>query len=170
MDQTVRRIVTGHDAQGRSVIVDDTSTVMAGVLHELWVTSSTPAKFGGTPGLGPLPVDLEPPRGGTVVRFVRLQPTEGVSREDLEHTYAQAFADIHASHARVDTRRHPAMHKTRTLDYGIVLSGEVTLLLDVGERKLKPFDVVIQRGTNHGWVNDGPAPALIAFMLIDGRE
>ena len=170
MDQAVRRIVTGHDDQGRSIFVEDSTTLMSGVLHELWVTRETPARYGGRPDLGTLPIDLEPPNAGTIVRFVRLPPSTGMSREELEAFYAKAFADIHASHTRVDTRRHPAMHKTKSVDYGILLSGEVTLLLDVGERKLKPFDAVIQRGTNHGWVNHGTEPALIAFILIDGKE
>ncbi len=169
MDQTVRRIVTGHDAQGRSVFLEDTSTPMAGALHEVWMTGS-PATFGGTPDLGKLPVNLEPPPGGTLIRFVKLPPTAGMGREELEALYARMFAEIHATHARADTRRHPAMHKTTSVDYGIVLSGEVTLLLDVGERKLRPFDVVVQRGTNHGWVNAGPEPCLIAFILIDAKE
>ena len=169
-EQKVRRIVTGHDTQGRSAIVSDTTAVMEGVLHELWVTQSTPARFGGPPQLGPLPVDLEPPKAGTVVRFVRLQPTEGASREELEQTYSKAFAAINASRTRVDTSRHPAMHKTHTVDYGILLSGRVKLLMDEGERELGPFDVVIQRGTNHGWVNPGPEPALMMFVLIDATE
>ena len=169
-EQQVRRIVTGHDAQGKSVIASDTTTVMEGVLHELWVTSETPARFGGAPQLGRLPVDLEPPKAGTVVRLVRLQPTEGVGRDELEQTYSAAFASINAAHTRVDTRRHPAMHKTRSVDCGILLSGRVRLLMDEGERELKPFDVVIQRGTNHGWVNPGPGPALMAFVLIDATE
>ena len=62
------------------------------------------------------------------------------------------------------------MHKTRTVDYVILLSGEVTLLLDRGEVDLKPFDVVVQRGTNHAWVNKGKEPALIAAVLVDARE
>jgi quercetin dioxygenase-like cupin family protein len=88
----------------------------------------------------------------------------------VEQLYAKGFAAINASHTRVDTRRHPAMHKTRTLDYGIVLSGTIKLLMDEGEQELKPFDVVIQRGTNHAWVNPGSEPALMAFVLIDGTE
>ena len=166
--QRVRRIVTGHNAKGKSVIVSDTTTVMEGFLHELWVTHETPAKYGGAPQLGPLPKDLEPPKRGSIVRFVRFQPTEGVSREELEKLYAPAFASFNASHTRVDTSRHPAMHKTTSLDYGILLAGRIKLLMDEGEVELKPFDVAIQRGTNHGWVNPGPGPALMAFMLIDG--
>lgn len=168
--QRVRRIVTGHDAKGRSVVVSDTPGVMEGVLHEIWMTKGTPARYGGAPSLGALPNDLEPPKGGTVVRFVRFMPTQGVAREELEQLYAKVFADIKASHTRVDTSRHPAMHKTRTIDYGILLSGRIKLLLDEGERELAPFDVVIQRGTNHGWINPGPEPALMAFILIDAVE
>lgn len=169
-EQKLRRIVTGHDAQGKSVIVSDTTAVMEGFLHELWVTNETPARYGGAPRLGPLPTDLEPPQRGTIVRFVRFQPTQGISREELESMYAPAFAAINAAHTRVDTRRHPAMHKTTSVDYGILLQGQIKLLMDDGERDLQPFDVVIQRGTNHGWVNPGPGPALMIFMLIDGAE
>jgi len=93
-----------------------------------------------------------------------------VPREELEKMYSAVFASINAAHTRVDTKRHPAMHKTRSLDYGIVLSGRVKLLMDEGEVELKPFDVVVQRGTNHGWSNPGAEPALMAFILIDGAE
>lgn len=170
MEPTIRRIVTGHDAQGRSVFAEDRTLPMKATRLELWRTASMPARFGGAPDLGPLPTDLEPPREGTLVRFVRFEPSQGLSGEDLERRYANAFADMNASHCRVDTRRHPAMHKTRSLDYGIVLSGKITLLLDEGEREMKPFDVAIQRGTNHGWVNRGTEPALMAFVLIAGTE
>lgn len=170
MSQRVRRIVTGHDAQGRSIIVEDKTDVMQGFLHEIWLTKGTPAKYGGAPDLGPLPKDLEPPKHGTLVRFVQFQPTQSMSRAELEALYTQAFGDMKASHTRVDTRRHPAMHKTHSVDYGILLSGRIRLLMDEGERELAPFDVAIQRGTNHGWVNPGTEPALMAFVLIDGAE
>jgi quercetin dioxygenase-like cupin family protein len=74
-----------------------------------------------------------------------------------------------AAHCCSDTSRHPGMHKTRTIDYVVLLSGEVTLLLDKGEVDLKPFDVVVQRGTSHAWVNNGKEPALIAAMRIDAK-
>ena len=60
-----------------------------------------------------------------------------------------------AEHALVDRARHPAMHKTETVDFIILLSGQITLLLDEADVPMKPFDVVIQRGTNHAWVNTG---------------
>jgi mannose-6-phosphate isomerase-like protein (cupin superfamily) len=169
--QRVRRVVTGHDAQGRSIVVADEAAEMEGILHEFWLTGSTPARWGGKPELGQLPNNLEPPKNGTVVRFVEFQAYEGASREELEQRYAAAFKSIQASHTRVDTRRHPAMHKTRTVDYGIVLAGKIKLLMDEGAGTvLEPFAVVIQRGTNHGWVNPGPGPALMAFILIDAVE
>ena len=72
-----------------------------------------------------------------------------------------------AAHERVDTSRHPAMHKTKTIDYIILLKGDVTLLLDEDEVRLKPFNVVVQRGTNHAWVNNDNEPALLIAVLID---
>jgi hypothetical protein len=169
MELQLRRIVTGHDARGRSVFAEDKTRPMAGFLHEHWVTQATPAKTGGAPDLGSLPTNLEPPPRGTIVRYVQFQPTQGMSHSELEAMYAPVFKAIGAAHTRVDTSRHPAMHKTSSLDYGIVLQGEITLLLDEGERHLKPFDICIQRGTNHGWVNRGSAPCLMAFILIDGE-
>ena len=74
-----------------------------------------------------------------------------------------------AAEARRDTSRHPRMHATATVDYIIVLEGEVSLLLDNDERHLAPFDVVVQRGTNHAWINRGSAPALLAGILIDAE-
>jgi quercetin dioxygenase-like cupin family protein len=66
-----------------------------------------------------------------------------------------------------NTNRHPAMHKSNTTDYIILLSGSITLVLDTEERDLKPFDVVIQRGTNHAWVNRGSEDALLMAVLVD---
>jgi hypothetical protein len=79
------------------------------------------------------------------------------------------FEQMEAAHCRPDTTRHPAMHKTRTIDYLVLLAGEVMLLLDEAEVDLKPFDVVVQRGTNHAWVDKGTAPALPAAVLIDAK-
>lgn len=77
------------------------------------------------------------------------------------------FDAMGAGHVRVNTARHPGMHLTQTLDYVIVLNGELKLLLDKGEVNLKPFDVIIQRQTNHAWVNLGEQPVLCAGVLVD---
>ena len=87
----------------------------------------------------------------------------------IEELAAQGFKRIGAEHERVDTTRDPTMHKTKTIDYIILLEGNVTLLLDDDEVQLKPFDVVVQRGTNHAWINNGSEPALFIAVLIDAN-
>jgi mannose-6-phosphate isomerase-like protein (cupin superfamily) len=107
-----------------------------------------------------------------LLRFFQVAPEAedaALSAEERERRAAAAFAGLGASHAREDTTRSPGMHKTKTVDYIILLSGEVTMLLDEGEVDLKPFDVVIQRGTNHAWVNRGAEPAVLAAILLDAE-
>ncbi len=174
-----RRIVTGHDAQGRSIVLSDglaTNLVASAEnpnrgLTNFWRTETTPASNEGDadPMAGP-PQGLLPPKNGSVFRFFQIAPEKEMahlSTAEREARMAAAFARAGAAHARVDTSRHPSMHKTETVDYIILLKGEVTLLLDVGEVHMKPFDVVVQRGTNHGWVNYGDEPAVLVAVLID---
>ena len=80
---------------------------------------------------------------------------------------AAAFEKMGAAHHRVDTSRNAAMHETDTIDYIILLKGDVTLILDEEEIKVNPHDIVVQRGTNHAWVNNGTEPALLIAVLID---
>jgi quercetin dioxygenase-like cupin family protein len=87
----------------------------------------------------------------------------------MQDIAADAFKKIGAAHHRIDTTKHPAMHKTETIDYIILLKGDVTLILDQEEVDIKPFDVVVQRGTNHAWVNNGSDPALLIAVLIDSE-
>ena len=87
----------------------------------------------------------------------------------MQEIAADAFEKIGAAHHRIDTSKHPAMHKTDTVDYIILLRGDVTLILDEEEIDLKPFDVVVQRGTNHAWVNNGNDPALLIAVLVDSK-
>ena len=180
MLRPVRRVVTGHDAAGRAVIAHDgpAATVMENParpgrgLTELWLTETTPASNRGDADAAAASAGLEPPAGGTVFRFFQLMPERedsGLNAEEREAQFAAGFANMRASHTRVDTSRHPGMHKTATVDYIIVLSGEVTMLLDEGEVELQPFDVVIQRGTNHAWINRGSDPAVLAAILVDAE-
>ncbi|MDA9520590.1 cupin [Bradyrhizobium sp. CCBAU 11434] len=175
----IRRVVTGHDAHGDAVITTDGSlpTVVAlaaipgTMFHEVWSTTATPVSIdnGPDPTIGPL--RLPPPAHGTRIRFVDIPPdTEdflkhGAAR--MKDAFSQA-GDVHASTVRPDSP-HPLMHRTETVDYGIVISGEVTLVLDKGEANLKAGDVVIQRGTNHAWANRSGKPCRMLFMLVDGQ-
>ena len=146
MTWTPRRVVTGHDAEGTSVFLSDgpppvTRTAADGaVFHELWSTDAAPAPVAPDEP-EPTHRDLTVPPGpnGTKIRINDIPPGAG-----------------------------SPMHRTETIDYGVVLSGEITLVLDDSETTLRPGDVVIQRGTDHRWENRGTEPARVAFILVDG--
>lgn len=142
-----RRIVTGHDESGRSVVVSDgpnpkTLDVGTAAFHELWVTSETPVQIAATePEPTTRPVRTPPPPGGVIVRFTEMAPGA-----------------------------ESPMHRTETLDVGVVLEGETWLLLDDGsETRVGVGDAVVQRGTNHAWANRSDSPVRMVFVLIDGE-
>ncbi len=171
----MRRVVTGHNEKGRSIVMIDGPPPHSvgreeGGLFEIWNTDGNPVDSNNPTDRVDAKVALSPAAGGTKFRYFAMAPTpEGVTREELEAGMAAAFEQIDASHERPDTTRHPGMHKTKTIDYIILLSGNVTLLLDDDEVKLQPFDVVVQRGTNHAWVVDGKESALFIAILIDSE-
>lgn len=171
----IRRIVTGQDAAGVSVISQDRSApsfVIQGVpgttFHEVWNTQGTPALLGAIPDPAGGSPQLAPPSRGSRIRFVDIPPDSVQTAISAEQA-AAAFAAIGAPHA-VDggaNSRHRLMHKTQTLDYGIVIAGEIWLVLDDAEVKLTAGDVVIQRGTNHAWSNRTESMVRMAFILLD---
>ncbi len=167
----LRRIVTGHDGSGRSVVtLDGPPGQVTGSLREIWnvVGSVIDSQDGSDRGADK--VTLSPEAGGSKFRWFIVPPADpSISDEELERLVAARFEAMGAAHERPDTSRHPAMHTTKTIDYIILLSGEVTLLLDDDERDLNPFDVVVQRGTNHAWINKGSEPALLCAILIDAE-
>ena len=171
----MRRIVTGHNQDGKSVIKIDGPPSRSigedvGGLFEIWNTDGGAIQSTDQIDRADIDIILSPLKGGTKFRYFKINPTpEGVPIEMLESLAAEAFKKIGAEHERVDTTRHPTMHKTKTIDYIILLDGDVTLLLDEDEVSLKPFDVVVQRGTNHAWVNHGDEPALLIAVLIDSE-
>ena len=171
----MRRIVTGHNKEGKSIINIDGPPARSlgedvGGLFELWNTDGKDVNSLDTTDRADSEVILSPPSGGTKFRYFQINPLpEGVSPEFIEQATADAFEKMGAAHHRVDTSRHPAMHKTETVDYIILLKGEVTLILDEEEVALEPFDVVVQRGTNHAWANNGSEPALLIAVLIDSN-
>jgi len=169
----MRRIVTGHDSNGRAhVLIDDTPAAVvletAGGLRltELWTTSETPAVFA-TADRARRERRIEPDAGGSVFRVIEYPPdAERLARIEPE----AHFASMGVQATPAEKRRHPGMHKTRTLDYAIVLSGEIYAVLDEGEVLLRAGDVVVQQGTNHAWSNRSDKPATIAFVLIDAKS
>ena len=173
----VRRIVTGIDAHGRSYIAEDgVSPAMMTMQgregyrnNNLWRTVGSP-----TPVDAPDTVlehrGVLPPKGGTVLRVIDIPPEDKdpeVQKRATEAVFAAMFADAKrdSSHAR-----HPGMHVTDTIDYAIVLQGELVAIMDQGETVMRAGDILIQRGTHHAWANRSGAIARIAFILIDGQR
>ena len=171
----MRRIITGHNKDGRSIITMDGPPARSigedvGGLFELWNTDGNDVNSSDVIDRADEDIILSPTDGGTKFRYFQINPLpEGVPDEMMQEIAADAFEKIGAAHHRVDTSKHPAMHKTETIDYIILLKGDVTLVLDEEEVNLKPFDVVVQRGTNHAWVNNGQEPALLIAVLIDSK-
>src|SRR4051812_20901926 len=175
----VHRVVTGHDAVGKAVVVQagplppgiEMAAGPGTVFHEIWGTAGAPAPVGFTgadPTVGPLV--LPPAKHGTRIRFVDFPPETPAVLEAMAVHAKKAFADIgdaKASTGKADSP-HPLMHRTETVDYGVVVEGEITLVLDDSEVALKPGSVVVQRGTNHAWANRSGRPSRMLFVLVDG--
>ncbi len=173
MANSIRRVVTGHDENGRAVCVSDGAAVnilqrpnRPGVtLTNLWQCATSPAEFDGDEETVDGPVVLQPPVGGSVFRVVEFEPEDADVLESLDGK--AAFAEMGAADAIVEDARHPFMHRTNSVDYAVILSGQITLLLDDSDILLNAGDVVVQRGTNHAWSNRGKETCLIAFVLVD---
>lgn len=170
----VRRIVTTDDENGKSgVLVDGIASKTITVLTELWITDDKPANHRDGVDHAERSDRLEPPPGGTLFRYFEIAPeseTAHLSEAEKRKASAEWFGAMNGAHLQPDTSKHPAMHRSSTTDYIILLSGEITLVLDKEERTLKPLDCVVQRGTNHAWVNRGKEPALLMAVLVDDKR
>ncbi len=175
--QSLRRIVTGDNEAGRSrVLIDASAAKLIAIeetgLAEIWTAPlNESGLLDAIDRLADEDLKLEPDAGTAKVRWFTVAPEEdGRSPEEKEAAAAMGFAAVGAAHCRVDTVRHTNMHKTDSLDVIVLVRGEVDLLLDDGEAtSLKPGDVVIQRATNHAWVNHGAEAALLVAVLINAN-
>jgi microcystin-dependent protein len=176
----VRRIVTGHDSLNRSVVVSDgmpervlTLTQNGPTFYEIWNTQQSPAMIDrASTEPNEANITLAPPTGGTRIRILDILP-EGRDIKTLDADAARAhFAELGAAQASTHAgthSRHPFMHRTESIDYCIVLQGEITLILEEGETVARAGDIVIQRGTDHAWANRSGRMCRMAFVLIDGK-
>lgn len=170
----IRRVVTKLDPAGKAVVMIDEQTVLQRprgptYVGNLWVTESTPSDYSWSADRGKTKIGLMPPKGGSVFRVVDFPP----EREALDHMGKSTMQDVvgaAGTPAKGIAPRHPLMHRTRTLDYAIIMSGEIDMLVDEGEVHLKAGDVVVQQATNHAWVNRGKEPCRVAFILMDSQE
>lgn len=137
----------------------------------IWVSDRTPPRLKGLRESLHLPHALEPPRGGSVCRVVTFPPDDTYKGKVGAKEVRAYFAAMGSPGASTYSREapHPYMQKTRTLDFCLVLEGEITLVLDTGEVPLKAGDTVVQRGTNHAWSNRSSKPCVVAFSSHDGK-
>lgn len=170
----IRRIVTGHDDNGRSIIslsgpapnIMDSPAWPGSRLTELWVTEEIPVDNRGDADRGARPIRHDPVPGGSIFRVVEIPP-EATSRIDT----SAAFAELGSTKLPTaeDSARHPSMHATDSIDYLVVISGEMYMIMEEGEVLLQPGDCIVQRGTKHAWSNRGTEPCVMAAILIDAH-
>ena len=179
MPGEIRRVVTGHDANGKATVLldgpapfvhinphndQDTST-------DIWRTGDMPCSIVAEHEESTLgPRRQMPTKNGTVIRINRFAPeTDAIRNMTVEQARA-AFTALGNEPASTFGRggHHPLMHRTETIDYAIILSGEITMMLDDQDLLLKAGDTVVQCGTNHAWVNHSDEVCEVLFVLIDG--
>ena len=173
----IRRIVTGKNAAGKAEVIIDGPA--ASVHHRaelgvtntlLWVTDAVPAELSSNEDAGNRKIGIAPPPRGTIFRVVEFAPQKEVTADYETRLKILQGVGLAPEGPSRERPRDPGMHRTRTIDYGVVLSGEIDMLLDDSEVHLKAGDVVVQRATNHAWVNRGNAPCQIAFILLDAKD
>jgi mannose-6-phosphate isomerase-like protein (cupin superfamily) len=170
----VRRVLTGHDAGDRSTFIADGPAPnfkeMVGFsglfLTDLWETGAAPASNEGDADAAARAVRLEPPKNGTILRIVEFPP-DSAWRGSTDG--AAGFKGIGAAHAPDKSSSDPMMHKTSTVDYIIVLKGEIHAIMDTGEKLLRAGDILVQRGTNHSWSVRGSEPCIVAAVLVGAK-
>jgi hypothetical protein len=172
-----RRVVTGHDANGQSIVISDAASPHIMPIMDLpnfavtdfWKTVVTPADNSGKTELDPckVPIQVAPPEGGSVFRVVQFPPDKDWEAKAAAMGGSVPIDETAKSASKGGPVRHAHMHRTRSIDYAIVLSGEIWAVMDVGETKLVAGDVLVQRGTNHAWANRSSEPCVVAFVLID---
>lgn len=180
METTFRRIVTGHNSEGKAVIVSDevpARTYMVGgpngaKFHEIWNTKQTPVLLDAvSQDTEETTLVLGPPKQGTRIRVIYFPPEGDEIRNLTQEQALEHFKTMSGEQASKagGNAPHPLMHKTETIDYGIVLEGELTLIVDEGETTAKAGDIIVQRGTNHAWSNRSGKTCRVVFILIDGQ-
>lgn len=178
MNRITRRVVTGHNSAGKAVILEDGPVPKVYdqlgqeglVFMEVWETRATPAPIEPT-FEEPTDHDLQlaPPKNGVRIRVLDIPPDGDTFGENVKAEAKAVFERIGAGAAHSNNAPHPFMHRTETIDYGIVLEGELVLIVDEGETTIRSGDIVVQRGTNHAWSNRSDKPCRIAFILTDGK-
>jgi mannose-6-phosphate isomerase-like protein (cupin superfamily) len=170
----IRRVVTGLDANNKAVVMFDSRMPLrpgpAGLnATNLWVTNTYPLGFSFKDDTSAIPVGISPLDNGTKFRVVEFPPLDAATEAKMEPDFLMKAVGPVAP-ARGLPVTHPLMHRTRSVDYAVVLSGEIDMMLDDSVVHLKPGDAIVQQATNHAWVNHGREPCRILFVLMDSRQ
>lgn len=173
----IRRVITGVDSDGRSTIVEDSlSPAVRKVVERpgyyatnIWRTGAAPVVVS-EPDQVLAHEGVLPPKGGTVIRVIEFPP-EPKDPEELARQLRASFGKIFNDAERSQGQEiHPGMHLTDTVDYAIVLEGEIVAIMEASETTLRAGDILVQRGTNHAWSNRSGKPCKVVFVLIDGSQ
>jgi mannose-6-phosphate isomerase-like protein (cupin superfamily) len=172
LGDSVRRVVTGLDDSNKAIVLFDGPMPLRpgpfGITStNLWITDTYP------PGLSKddpanRPIGISPPDNGTKFRIVEFAPLD--PKTEAEMPPEMIMKGVNHPPAKGLPVKHPMVHRTRTLDYAVILTGEIDMVLDDTSVHLKAGDLVVQQATNHGWVNHGSQPCRILFVLMDSKE
>jgi mannose-6-phosphate isomerase-like protein (cupin superfamily) len=170
----IRRVVTGLDTNDKAVVLFDSRVpLQAGPYGlqatNLWVTDSYPLGFSFKNDTSAIPVGISPLDNGTKFRVVEFPPLDPATEAKMEPGFLMKAVGPVAP-ARGLPVTHPLMHRTRSADYAVVLSGEIDMMLDDTAVHLKPGDTIVQQATNHAWVNHGKETCRILFVLMDSKQ
>jgi mannose-6-phosphate isomerase-like protein (cupin superfamily) len=170
----IHRVVTTLDANDRSTtLIDNVETLRSGASgipsFNLWITDSSPASLSFKEDTGQRKIGLTPPDNGTSFRVIEFPPVNDAALAKMDPNFMMKVVGDKAP-ARGVPVSNPLMHRTRTLDYAIVMSGEIDMMLDDKTLHLKAGDVVVEQATNHAWLNHGTEPCRVIFILMDSKQ
>jgi mannose-6-phosphate isomerase-like protein (cupin superfamily) len=170
----IRRVVTGLDASNKSVVMFDSQMPLKTGPYglnstNLWVTNTYPLGFSFKDDTSAIPVGVSPLDNGTKFRVVEFPPLDAATEAKMEPNYLMKAVGAFAP-ARGVPVTHPLMHRTRSVDYAVVMSGEIDMMLDDTVVHLKPGDTIVQQATNHAWINRGKETCRILFVLMDSKQ
>ena len=170
----IRRVVTGLDANDKSVVMFDSQMPLKTGPYglnstNLWVTNTYPLGFSFKDDTSAIPVGVSPLDNGTKFRVVEFPPLDAATEAKMEPNYLMKAVGAFAP-ARGIPVTHPLMHRTRSVDYAVVMSGEIDMMLDDTVVHLKPGDTIVQQATNHAWINRGTEICRVLFVLMDSKQ
>jgi mannose-6-phosphate isomerase-like protein (cupin superfamily) len=165
----IRRVVTGLDERNHAVVLFDSRIPLTGQLPSanFWITDSYPPSLS-KEDTANRPIGVSPPDNGTKFRVVEFPPLDAATEARLPPD--MIMKGVNHPPAKGVPVKHPMMHRTRSLDYAVILNGEIDMMLDDTSVHLKQGDMIVQQATNHGWVNHGTEPCRILFVLMDSKE